>query len=84
MTIILLDVVACLANPSLQVPFGFGSRSCVGKHISILEISKLMPRLLREFDFELEKPNQDWECEDFWFVIPKGLSVRVKRAAVSL
>lgn len=66
------------------LPFGFGSRSCVGKHISILEISKLMPRLLREFDFELEKPNQDWECEDFWFVIPKGLSVRVKRAAVTL
>lgn len=40
-----------------------------------------MPRLLREFDFELEKPDRDWECENFWFVIPKGLSVRVKRAA---
>ena len=65
------------------MPFGSGSRSCVGKHISILEISKLMPMLLREFDFELEKPNQDWQCEDYWFVIPKGLSVRVKRAVAT-
>lgn len=68
---------------SYYMPFGLGSRSCVGKHISILEISKLIPRLLREFDFELKQPNQDWQCEDFWFVIPKGLSVRVKRAAVA-
>jgi cytochrome P450 len=65
------------------VPFGLGSRSCVGKHISILEISKLIPRLLREFDFELEKPHHDWQCDDYWFVIPKGLSVRAKRAVVT-
>ena len=30
--------------------FGAGNRSCIGKHISYLEISKLVPSLVREFD----------------------------------
>ncbi|KAJ4125640.1 hypothetical protein NW765_001414 [Fusarium oxysporum] len=31
--------------------FGMGARTCIGRHISILEISKLIPRLIRDFDF---------------------------------
>ncbi|EEU36767.1 uncharacterized protein NECHADRAFT_88923 [Fusarium vanettenii 77-13-4] len=40
------------------MPFGLGSRTCIGRHISTLEISKMIPRLLHEFDFELrgDKP----------------------------
>lgn len=63
------------------LPFGLGSRTCIGRHISIMEMSKLMPRLLRDFDFELDRPADEWECDNFWFVVPKNFSVRVKRAS---
>ena len=35
---------------SALLTFGAGNRSCIGKHISYLEISKLVPSLVREFD----------------------------------
>lgn len=63
------------------LPFGLGSRTCIGRHISMLEISKLMPRLIRDFEFGLERPGEEWDCENFWFVLVKDFSVRVKRRA---
>jgi cytochrome P450 len=35
--------------------FGMGSRTCIGKNISLLEMSKLVPQLVRNFDFQLDK-----------------------------
>jgi cytochrome P450 len=61
--------------------FGLGSRTCLGKHISILEMSKLIPRILREFDFAAEKAT--WNTENFWFVKPTDFSVKVQRRASS-
>jgi cytochrome P450 len=62
--------------------FGSGSRTCIGRHISILEISKLVPRLVRDFDFELagglEDPRKRWDTAHFWFVKPKGFMVWIK------
>ena len=60
------------------MPFGLGSRTCIGRHISILEMSKLLPRLLRDFDFELERP--EWKTENVWFVKPNSFFVRVRPA----
>ena len=64
------------------MPFGLGSRTCLGRHISYLEMSKLIPQLVRTFDFELEKPSKDWETQNFWFVKPMDFKLRVKRRAV--
>ncbi|KAK1701831.1 cytochrome P450 [Colletotrichum lupini] len=60
----------------LHVPFGLGSRTCIGRHISILEISKLMPRLLHEFDFEICR-DAPWVTRNCWFVKPVNFQVRV-------
>ncbi|EKG17123.1 Cytochrome P450 [Macrophomina phaseolina MS6] len=48
--------------------FGGGSRTCLGKNISLLEIYKLVPSFLRRFEVELEHPDQDWKTENHWFV----------------
>ncbi|KAI3534135.1 cytochrome P450 [Colletotrichum abscissum] len=58
------------------MPFGLGSRTCIGRHISILEISKLMPRLLHEFDFEICR-DAPWVTRNCWFVKPINFQVRV-------
>jgi Cytochrome P450 len=46
--------------------FGASSRTCVGKNISLLEMTKVIPELYRRFDFELE--DDDWETDDVFFV----------------
>ncbi|KAK2030248.1 cytochrome P450 [Colletotrichum zoysiae] len=64
------------------IPFGLGSRTCVGRHISMLEIAKLVPLLVRDFDFDLkERPDALWETENWTFVKPKNFiaTVRARR-----
>ncbi|KAK8199087.1 pisatin demethylase [Phyllosticta capitalensis] len=48
--------------------FGGGSRTCLGKNISLLEMYKLIPSFLRRFEVELEDPSKPWKCENHWFV----------------
>ncbi|KAK4548038.1 hypothetical protein LTR36_010758 [Oleoguttula mirabilis] len=59
--------------------FGAGARTCLGKNISLLEMSKLVPQLLRRFDFELADPSKEWTLHDYWFVKQTGLICKVKR-----
>ncbi|KAJ0331909.1 hypothetical protein COL922a_011751 [Colletotrichum nupharicola] len=62
--------------------FGLGSRTCIGKNVSILEISKLIPRIIRDFDFKLEgdaaAPEGTWKTRNAWFVKPQGFYVSVR------
>ena len=46
--------------------FGAGSRSCLGKNISLLEMSKIVPLLLREYDFSLAHPEEEWVVRNRW------------------
>ncbi|KAL8995750.1 MAG: hypothetical protein Q9169_004578 [Polycauliona sp. 2 TL-2023] len=48
--------------------FGMGARTCIGKNISLLEIYKLVPTLLRRFDVFLAHPNQEVKLHNAWFV----------------
>ncbi|KAI6299158.1 hypothetical protein MCOR29_011034 [Pyricularia oryzae] len=52
----------------LMMQFGMGSRTCIGKNISLLEIYKLVPSLLRRFDIDFKDPQQEWELVNAWFV----------------
>ncbi|KAF7898938.1 uncharacterized protein EAF01_008151 [Botrytis porri] len=60
--------------------FGMGSRTCIGKNISLLEINKLIPQLVRRFDFELDpdvEKNGGLVCENRWFVKQKNFRVKI-------
>lgn len=50
--------------------FGAGARSCLGKNVSLLEMTKVIPQIVRQFDlvFESDKP---WETYTSWFVWQK-------------
>lgn len=63
--------------------FGAGARSCLGKNISLLEMSKLVPQVLRRFEFELAELGREWKLHCFWFVRQTGLACRVRRREVS-
>lgn len=42
-------------------------------------MSKMVPQLLRRFDFELEDPSKEWQLHDYWFVRQTGLLCKVKK-----
>lgn len=51
-----------------MLQFGMGARTCIGKNISLLEIYKLVPTLLRRFEVRLQDPKKDWTVHNAWFV----------------
>ncbi|KAJ5533568.1 pisatin demethylase [Penicillium frequentans] len=51
--------------------FGAGARTCIGKNISLLEMSKAIPCILSKFDIQLEQSEQLWETSTAWFVKQK-------------
>ncbi|KAJ5961635.1 cytochrome P450 pisatin demethylase [Penicillium viridicatum] len=57
--------------------FGVGSRTCIGKNISLLEMNKMIPVLVRDFDFELSQDNKvdGWTARTRWFVKPTDFKV---------
>jgi cytochrome P450 len=60
-----------------------GSRTCIGKNISLLEMTKLIPQLVRNFDFELEEPDKEWDTLNVWFVKQTNFKGKVKLRASS-
>ncbi|WPA95603.1 uncharacterized protein RHO25_000205 [Cercospora beticola] len=63
---------------SMFMPFGLGSRTCIGRHISFLEINKVVPMIVSKFDFELLDKSGVLDTENYWFVKPKDFRVVVK------
>ncbi|KIX05577.1 uncharacterized protein Z518_06449 [Rhinocladiella mackenziei CBS 650.93] len=57
--------------------FGAGSRTCIGKNISLMEMSKVVPELIRRFDFTLADPHAEIQMENVWFVKQKNLNCYV-------
>ncbi|KAK5266971.1 hypothetical protein LTR99_006071 [Exophiala xenobiotica] len=53
--------------------FGAGARTCMGKNISLMEMSKLVPQLLRRYHVELADQQAEWTLHDYWFVRQEGL-----------
>lgn len=64
---------------SSLMTFGAGHRICLGKHISYLEIFKLVPTLLQAYDIELVDGGKDWSVQNRWFVPQSGFYVRLRK-----
>ncbi|KXX74662.1 Pisatin demethylase [Madurella mycetomatis] len=58
--------------------FGGGSRICLGRNLSQMEVWKLVPTLISTFDIELEDPNESWWTSARWFYRTKGVVCKLK------
>lgn len=68
------------AMNAMYMPFGLGSRTCIGKNISLLEIAKVIPHLVRKFDTTLTAPLSvlpELPSRCAWFVGIKDFTVNV-------
>ncbi|KAE8440788.1 hypothetical protein EG329_006566 [Mollisiaceae sp. DMI_Dod_QoI] len=59
--------------------FGMGSRTCIGKNIGLLELNKLVPQLLRQFDLVLDEElnKHKWRTVNRFLVKPQNFRGRV-------
>lgn len=57
--------------------FGYGPRICIGKHITMTEMYKLLPTILRDFEFELLVDK--WEVWHGWFQNQSNVLVKATR-----
>ncbi|OQV05496.1 hypothetical protein CLAIMM_10223 [Cladophialophora immunda] len=53
--------------------FGAGPYTCMGKHISILEINKVIVELVRIFDISLVDQDFEFKLTNWWFLKPEDL-----------
>ncbi|RBA11106.1 hypothetical protein FPRO05_04279 [Fusarium proliferatum] len=63
----------------MMFQFGMGSRTCIGKNISLLEIYKVVPSLLRRFEINFEDPSKEWRIINAWFVKQTDFNVKFTR-----
>ncbi|KAI7153473.1 cytochrome P450 [Hortaea werneckii] len=61
-----------------DMSFGYGTRICVGRHITMIEMYKLLPVLLRFYTFEFADPNAEWSVWHGWFQHQKNVNVTVR------
>ncbi|KAM5350977.1 hypothetical protein ACJ41O_003700 [Fusarium nematophilum] len=59
--------------------FGGGQHICSGRHISTMEITKLIPSLLIKYDLELAYPNRPWTYKSTMLAIQKGLYITLTK-----
>jgi hypothetical protein len=43
----------------------------------MLEMCKLIPELVKRFDFEIDMPPTRWETKNYWFVKPENFRLRI-------
>ena len=70
----------------VSLNWGMGSRSCLGKGLAMLEGEKLVPELIRRYDFDLDntlkkkvEEGGTWETKARTFVKMVGFKVKVSR-----
>lgn len=60
------------------LPFGAGRHTCSGQHISMLEITKLIPSLVLRYDVAWAPGAPDISVANFFFTMQTGMLVRLR------
>ncbi|KAE9372699.1 pisatin demethylase [Stipitochalara longipes BDJ] len=59
--------------------FGYGSRVCIGKNVSLLEIYKVVPTILLKFELELVDPKKEWKLFTGFLATQSDFEVLLRR-----
>ncbi|PSN62351.1 cytochrome P450 [Corynespora cassiicola Philippines] len=59
--------------------FGGGTRTCIGKNITLCEMYKLIPRLLQSFQIELVQPDEELKTFNYWFLKTSNVRMRLRQ-----
>lgn len=59
--------------------FGGGAHVCIGRNLALLEMNKVVPRLLRDYRFWLVHPGRPLKAHATFFVVQEGLEVYISK-----
>ena len=62
---------------TLELIFGSGRFGCLGKHIALIELDKVIPVLLREFEWSVVDPSCGFESRCYGVFVQRGMWLRV-------
>ena len=61
-----------------SLAFGGGTRTCIGKNISLLEMYKVVPAIIQKFELSLARPEKEWKSLNRFLVFQMGLEATIK------
>ncbi|VUC23384.1 unnamed protein product [Clonostachys rosea] len=61
------------------IAFGHGRHICSGQHISMVEMTNLIPTLLIRYDLKLANNGRNYKFKNWWFTTQTGLEVLFSR-----
>lgn len=67
----------------MELIFGNGRFQCLGKHIAMLELDKVIPSLLREFEWEVKNPAKPIKSKCFGVFVQSDFWVKATERIVS-
>ena len=62
-----------------DLTFGGGNRVCIGKHLGLLEVYKVMATLVARYDISLVHPDREWKVHNEFFLRQSGIEVKLAR-----
>lgn len=57
--------------------FGHGPHTCSGRHISLMEINKLIPMLFLRYSIKLVQPTVEPKVRNYWFMFWDEINVQI-------
>lgn len=64
----------------MPIPSSALIRVCLGRNISWLEMTKLIPQLFQEYKVSLRYPDKEWKITNRWFVQQERLVFNSERS----
>ncbi|KAK3681767.1 cytochrome P450 [Podospora appendiculata] len=64
---------------SAAMSFGGGSRICLGKHMGLMQVYKVIATLAVRYEVQLAHPEREWRVVNHFFPMQEGLEVKIAR-----
>ncbi|KAK2593010.1 hypothetical protein QQS21_009300 [Conoideocrella luteorostrata] len=59
--------------------FGYGSTKCLGTMMAMMEITKVIFELLRNFEISIANPHKPWDSQCFGIFVQRNFKVRLRQ-----
>lgn len=69
-----------MAKLLTSVQFGLGYASCAGQNLAKIELSKILPTIVRDFDIRQVDVNQEWSYKPYVTCVPGDWPVFVSKS----